>query len=99
MTRAEQNIKIASDLYEARRAARFLLSASYAETLKPYRDFIERVMASEGLSVLQAALKIGQSIPASDGIPLMCVMAAAVEMIESPPAADAVARSGGDGTD
>lgn len=82
-TRAEQNIEVTSNLYEARRAARFLLGASYAETLKPYRDFIARVMADEGLPVLRAALKIGKSIPASDPIPLMCVMAAAVEMIES----------------
>ena len=84
MTRAEQNVKIASDLYEARRAARFLLGASYAETLKPYRDFIGRVMADKGLPVLGAALDIGTHIPPSDPIPLMCVMAAAVEMIEEP---------------
>jgi hypothetical protein len=82
MNRAEQDVKVASDLYEARRAARFLLGANYAATLKPYRDFIGRVMADEGLPVLRAALKIGKSIPASDGIPLMCVMAAAVEMCE-----------------
>jgi hypothetical protein len=84
MTRAEQNIKTTADLYEARRAARFLLGGSYAETLRPYRDFIGRVMADEGLPVLRAALKIGQCIPPSDAIPLMCVLAAAVEMIESP---------------
>jgi hypothetical protein len=92
MTRAEQNVKVASDLYDARRAARFLLGASYVETLRPYRDFIGRVMAAEGLTVLRAALKIGLSIPPSDAIPLMCVMAAAVEMIESP-GADGEAQS------
>lgn len=84
-TMAEQNIKMASDLYEARRAARFLLGASYAETLKPYRDFIGRVMADKGLSVLRAALDVGTCIPPADPIPLMCVLAAAVEMIEEPP--------------
>jgi len=84
MTRAEQNINVASDLYEARRAARFLLAAKYTETLKPYRDLIGRVMVAENLPVLRAALKIGESIPASDAVPLMCVMAAAVEMIEEP---------------
>lgn len=82
MTRAEDNINVAADLYEARRAARFLLGAKYTETLEPYREFIARVMVAENLPVLRAALKIGQSIPASDGVPLMCVMAAAVEMIE-----------------
>jgi hypothetical protein len=92
MLRAEQNVKIAADLYEARRAAKFLLQGSYAETLKPYQDVIARVMADKRLSVLQAALKVGQSIPPSDAIPLMCVMAAAVEMIEQPETADAVAR-------
>jgi hypothetical protein len=64
------------------KTTKFLLGASYAETLKPYRDFIARVMKNEELPVLRAALKIGQSIPPSDAIPLMCVMAAAVEMVE-----------------
>jgi hypothetical protein len=82
MNGAEQFVKTTADLYEARRAAKFLLGASYAETLKPYRDFIARVMKNEELPVLRAALKIGQSIPPSDAIPLMCVMAAAVEMVE-----------------
>lgn len=82
MGRAEQDVRIASNLYEARRAAKFLLGAGYADTLKPYRDFIARVMTDEGLPVLRAALKIGQTIPPADGIPLMCVMAAAVEIIE-----------------
>lgn len=83
-TRAEQDAKMTADLYEARRAAKFLLGASYAETLQPYRDVIARVMADEDLPVLRAALKIGLRIPASDPIPLMCIMAAAVEMIEQP---------------
>lgn len=83
MGRAEQNVKIASDLYEARRAARFLLGAGYAEALKPYREFIGRVMADEGLPVLRAVLKIGATIPASDPIPLMCLLAAGVEMCEA----------------
>lgn len=77
MTRAEQNVELTADLYEARRAARFLLRDRYAETLQPYRDFIARVMADESLPVLRAALKIGQSIPPADAIPLMCVLAAA----------------------
>jgi hypothetical protein len=84
MTRAEQDINTAAKLYEARRAAKFILGARYAETLRPYRDFIGHVMASEGLPVLRAALKIGLSIPPTDAIPLMCVMAAAVEMMEEP---------------
>jgi hypothetical protein len=81
-SRAEQNVKTASDLYEARRAARFLLRDSYAKSLQPFREFIGKVMKAEGLSVLQAALKVGQSIPPSDPIPLMCLMAAAVDMCE-----------------
>jgi hypothetical protein len=84
MNRAEQDVRTTSDLYEARRAAKFLLGTRYAETLQPYREFIGRVMAAEDLPVLRAALKIGLSIPPSDAIPLMCVMAAAVEMIEEP---------------
>jgi hypothetical protein len=83
MNRAEQNLEMASNLYEARRAAKFLLGSSYAETLRPYREFVARVMSDEELPVLRAALKIGRSIPASDPIPLMCVLAAAVEMMES----------------
>lgn len=83
MSMAEQNVKVASDLYRARSAAKFLLGEKYAETLQPYRDFITRVMTDEGLSVLQAALKVGKCLPESEAIPLMCVMAASVEMMES----------------
>jgi hypothetical protein len=82
--RAEQNVRTAADLYEARRAARFLLRDSYDATLLPYRELIGRVMRDKELPVLRAALHVGRQIPASDPIPLMCVMAAAVEMIESP---------------
>lgn len=82
--RAELNVKIASDLYEARRAARFLLRDSYNATLQPYRELIGRVMKDKELPVLRAALHLGQQIPQSDPIPLMCVLAAAVEMMESP---------------
>jgi len=84
MTRAEQKVQVAADLYEARRAARFLLRDSYEATLRPYRELIARVMADRQVPVLSAALMLGQEIPPADGIPLMCVMAAAVEMIESP---------------
>lgn len=96
-TRAERDVQMASYLYEARRAAKFLLGDKYAETLRPYREFIGRVMAAEDLPVLRAALKIGQSIPPADGIPLMCVLAAAVEMLEQPPVAIAEILSDGEG--
>jgi hypothetical protein len=86
--RAEQNVRTAADLYEARRAARFLLRDSYESALQPYRRVIGLVMRDKKLSVLSAALYVGQQIPPSDPIPLMCVMAAAVEMIESPASED-----------
>ena len=85
MNRSEQNVKMASDLYEARRAAKFLLGKSYQETLKGYRDLIATAMQREQLPVLRAVLAIVKTMPTADGIPLMCLMAAAVEMIEAEP--------------
>ncbi len=90
MNRAEQNIKMAADLYEARRAAKFLLGVGYMDALQPYRDFITRVMADEELPALRAMIKIGKCIPPSDAIPMMCLMAAAVEIME--PSAGSTAK-------
>jgi hypothetical protein len=93
MDRAEQNVKMAADLYQARRSAKFLLGVGYTKALRPYQDFLARVMADEGLPVLRAMIKIGKCLPPSDAIPLMCLMAAAVEMIEQHESSDAVARA------
>lgn len=62
-TRAEQNVKTAAELYEARRAAKFLLRDSYEATVKPYRDLIGIAMKAKGLRVLPAMLDIGKRIP------------------------------------
>lgn len=61
MDRAEQNVTTAANLYEARRAAKFLLGASYTATLKPYREFIARVMADEQLGSVSFRLSVLRS--------------------------------------
>lgn len=87
-SRAEQNVEMADRMYDCRRAARGILGKNYAERLEPWRELIARVMTVKGKTTLSAAIAIGQSIDASDGIALMLLFAAAVEMVEeagSPP--------------
>lgn len=83
MTRHEQTLTIVARCYECREAARLLLRERYDSTVQSWRQLIAERMAREQKSILQAALVIGQAIPPSDGVPLMMLMAATVEMIES----------------
>jgi hypothetical protein len=83
LQRHKADVKLAAWLYDCRSAARGLLGDSYAETLKPYRAFISRVMREKKLPVLRATLDIGKHIAEGDPVPLMMLMAAAVEMMES----------------
>lgn len=90
MNRAEQNIDMMNWLYDCRRAARGILGDSYAATLTPWREFIRRVMQAKGLSTLPAALDIGKHVEPHDGLSLMLVFAAGVELIESPALTNAI---------
>lgn len=83
-SRAEQDIEMMNRLYDCRRAARGILGESYETTLKPWRDFVGRVMQAKSLTVLQAVIDIGLHLEPHDGMSLMLVMAAGVEMIEQP---------------
>jgi hypothetical protein len=81
---AERDAEMTARLYDCRSAARGILGDSYVETLKPWRAVVEKVMAAKGKTVLSAVIDIGLHIDPSDGIALMLVMAAGVEMLESP---------------
>lgn len=74
-------------LYECRKAAQFLLRDQYDERTREYRDLIGRVMKLEKLMPLQAVLRLSPHLPASADVPLMLLMAAAVDLIESAPEA------------
>jgi hypothetical protein len=92
MTRAERDIEMTARLYDCRSAARGILGPSYVSTLRPWREFVGRVMEAKKLSTLQAVIDIGKHIDPCDGTALMLVMAAGVEMIESAQSADAVGQ-------
>jgi hypothetical protein len=83
MNGIEQQVEMTGRLYDCRRAARWILGASYVDTLKPWRDLIARVMMAKRLSTLQAVIDIGGHIEPHDGMTLMLAFTAAVEMIES----------------
>jgi hypothetical protein len=83
--RPEQNVRAVGQMYDCRRAAKFILGARYGETIDQWRLIISKQMRQSGDSVLQAALHLGEkSSPSADGTVLMFIMAAAVEMIEEP---------------
>jgi hypothetical protein len=82
--RAEQQIRIASKLYEARDAARSLLGDRYAERVGEVRAVIRGLASAEKINTLSAALNLGQRVAeVDDGYTLMLVMAAACEEAES----------------
>jgi hypothetical protein len=89
MTRHEQEIEMMARLFECRTAARFLLRERYDETLAPYRDLIGAVMAREKVLPLHAVLWLAEPLPVSDAVPLMLLMAAAVDLIEAAPTVNA----------
>lgn len=85
MTRYERDVELMHEIFECRKSARFLLRDSYDKSVKPYRDLLVKVMAKEKLMPLQAALRLAQHLPASDAVPTMLLMAAALDEIESVP--------------
>jgi hypothetical protein len=83
MLEIAEAVRLHDQLQEARRAARFLLGASYEGAAEPYRALIRKVAATETVNALQAAIRIGSSLPVDDAIPLMMVLAAAVDELEA----------------
>lgn len=81
-------VRLRDQLIEARRCARFLLGAGYRSRVQPYRELIARVATDEGVEILSAAIRVGSAIPESDAIPLMLVLAAALDEVEERAAQD-----------
>lgn len=86
-------------MYECRRAARSILGDKFDATIAPWKAVIADHMQRERRSVLQALIDLGARIHEDDvdGVLLMLLTAAAVEMIElspSPPARFTPSESG-----
>ncbi|HXD20117.1 MAG TPA: hypothetical protein VN654_24045 [Vicinamibacterales bacterium] len=79
---------MAAQLYRCRSAARSLLGDEFDERIAPWKAAIADHMQRERRTVLQALIDLGGYIHKADvdGLLLMLLTAAAVEMIEpSPP--------------
>lgn len=87
MTRHDEDIEMTARLYECRTAARSILGAGFDSTLEPWRAVIAARMQAQHCSVLQAVIDLGA--PLVDGLALMLLMAAAVELIEQPASVEA----------
>jgi hypothetical protein len=79
----EKQIKIAAKLYECRDTAKRLFKEEYEERVKPYSTLIIAVSEANKIDTLQSMIKISQlEIMENNGMGLMMLMAAAVEIIE-----------------
>lgn len=81
-TRHEQDTVTMHQMYECRKAARLILGDDYAASMVNWSAVIAAKMAEGQLSVLQAVIALGLHLDEHDGIPLMVLISAAVEMIE-----------------
>ena len=76
-------VKITMKLYEMRNRAKLLLGERYGEEMRHLRRVIEVVQSEHGGSPLSAATKICQALASiTDGLDIVIIMAAALEMIE-----------------
>lgn len=80
--RDEVDAILTARMYECRSTARTLLGDHYTDTMRFYREVITAEMKRRQCSILSAVIAIGVEIPESEDVPRMCLMAAAVEMIE-----------------
>jgi len=78
-----RTVQIAAKLYEMRDGAKLVLGDRYGEEMRRLRVVIEAVQKRHGISSIAAGTKICSLAPVvSDGLEVICIMAAAVEMIE-----------------
>lgn len=84
MRREEENVAMTAQLYDCRRTARSLLGAEYDARIKPWCDVIAAHQERTGkTSALSAAIHLTDRLyDDADGIGLMLLFAAAVELIE-----------------
>lgn len=78
----EQQVKVASQLYEARDAIRRLMGDRYAAVLEPYKVMLQKVMTMNDCDEVAAALWTARRVERTDGMEIIKILAAAVEMIE-----------------
>jgi hypothetical protein len=83
---AERVMMLTAKLYGAREAVHFLFEDEYAEKIAPYRQIVLAATKKFNCNVLEAVPKIidaerrdGHEI---DGVPVLCLMAAAVDLAE-----------------
>jgi hypothetical protein len=79
---SEQQVKMAARLYEARDTIRRLLGDRYAAVLEPYKVMLQKVMTMNGCDEIAAALWTARRVERTDGMEIIKILAAAVEMIE-----------------
>ncbi len=84
--RAEKLISTANHMYECRRACHTMFGAKYGEIVDPYAKVIRHVAAERGIDTIPAALAMAKEMQAlhKDPIITICLMAAAVDIIEPP---------------
>lgn len=76
------DVDTAARMYECQRAARSLLGAQYDTTIASWRDLITLHMQAHGRSVLHTVIDLSPKVRDADGVGLMLLTAAAVDMIE-----------------
>jgi hypothetical protein len=81
---SERIVRIASQMYECRRACRSLFGDRYAASVDPYGAVIKRVAAVRKLDIIPAAVAMANEMKAVDSDPMItiCLMAAAVDLVE-----------------
>jgi hypothetical protein len=78
----EQHVRAAARLYEARDAVRSLFGERYADVLEPFKAMIRKAQALNDCDEIAAALWIARRVSRSDGMEVLKILAAAVELVE-----------------
>lgn len=83
----ERVVSIGAKMYECRRAARGFLGEKFAETMAGYGKTIRHVATERKIDVLPAAIAMAKEMQALNHDPIItiCLMAAAVEIVEPTP--------------
>jgi hypothetical protein len=81
---SEQVVSIAARMYECRRTCRNLFGARFPEIMEGYGKTIRQVAAERKIEAIPAALAMAKEMQAVDSDPFItiCLMAAAVEIVE-----------------
>lgn len=81
---SEQMISTAHRLYEMRRTLRALFGERYDEVVSPYGKTIRQVATQRGINEIEAAIRMAQEMKEVNPDPMitMCLMAAAVDLVE-----------------